>query len=319
LEARSIHEANSKTDILYKFGFKQFELSTVELYEQYLSKMNGPTGSYMRVANILCWGFYSVPYYKLVNDFFIIINDDGYYDCFSVYAPIGDYSDIDSLEEALLYIKHIFDLLEEQVKLLQVKEWMMPYFDRITSLSLEYAYDEGESDYLYNLSDLKESIKRRKIHYDKKTDAFIKNFNPIVKKYEPEYYDRCMEIVTKMYCEDSGCETCVFGCMKTFYDRVFDIIEKINGQIILFVSEERLLAFVVFVDDEDLLYFDRKATHDLTGFSEYLNEYICREFSDSYEVMNFEEDMGSPGLRRHKRALGPYTLSHNYYATVKGK
>lgn len=308
---------SEKVNILKEFGFQIFDMNTAKIYEPYLKKMNGPTGSYMRVANIICWGFYSVPYYLILDDFFIIINDDCYYKCFSAYAPVGDYENGAGLNNVISFINTVFIRLNQNLKLYMVKEWMRPYFDQLSGCDVEYTYDPAESDYLYDLGQLAESIKRRALHYEHKIEHFELEYKPEITEYSPSDYESCMHIIEEMYCDSEGCEACVFGCFKEFYKLVFSCIKDIDGTIIMFKSAGKTIAFVVFVEGEDLLYFDRKATHNLLGFSEYLNQYIVKNYGSRFQIMNFEEDMGKEGLRRHKRALGPYMLSHNYCMEIK--
>jgi len=308
---------SEKVNILKEYGFQKFDLNTVQIYESYLKKMNGPTGSYMRVANIICWGFYSVPYYTILDDFFIIINDDCYYRCFSVYAPVGDYENTKGLKRVLDFLGPVLNRLDQNLKLYMIKEWMQLYFDQLTDYDVDYSYDPAESDYLYDLNQLADSINRRSLHYEHKISSFEHEYKPEITQYASSDYNSCMRIIEEMCCDTEGCEACIFGCFKEFYKIVFSCINEINGKIVMFKSSGKIIAFVVFVEGEDILYFDRKAKHNLFGFSEYLNQYIVQTYGNRFHIMNFEEDMGKEGLRRHKRALGPYMLSHNYCMKVK--
>lgn len=317
--SRKIYEGNKKANILLDLGFKRFTLDTIDRYRTYLGRMNGPTGSYMRVANIICWGFYTIPYYIEMNGFFIIISDDAYYKTFSVLAPVGDYSNVSELEEVLKYICTVCDKLDVPLNILQVKDWMKGYLGQIDSIHFEYDYDDGESDYLYSLEALEESLSRRKMHYDSKIQKLFETYNPIVDSYKKEDYESCMKIIELMYCNNGGCKQCVFGCMKKFYDTILESLEGIDGEFLVIRSKDEVIAFIVFVNDEDLLYFDRKAPHNILGISEFINKLIIDRYSNRYRVMNFEEDMGNEGLRRHKKALGPYELSRNYQVELKVK
>lgn|GEM_PF-3999680 len=311
------YKGNSKAQILLDNGFEQFSKATVAVYKKYLNKMNGPTGSYMRVANILCWSFYSVPYYIEKDGFFIIINDDAYYGGFTAYAPVGDYEYAEGLYDAITFIQRMLEALGEEFELLQCKEWMHPYFDNIKDKQFEWSFDEGESDYLYALQELNNSMSRRKIYYERKIREFTETYKPEYSEYQPEDYGQCLNIIESMFCESRGCEECIFGCMKQAFDVAIDAAEVMEGHIITFKSDNQIIAFIIMCyDGEDLLYFDRKATHNYQGLTEYLTLFVVENFSEKYDIMNYEEDMGSEGLRVHKRAMGPHVLSHNYHIKI---
>lgn len=311
-----IYEGSNKAEILKEHGFKRFDADSVTLYEEYRKKMKGPTGVYTRTSVLLCWEFYTIPYYTVRDGFFIIVNDDGFYGKFTAYAPAGDYEDTEGLYKAVSFLADIFAELDEQFSIMQVKEWMKPYLDRMPNIEFEYSYDESESEYLYNLEELRGSIERRSVHYNHRVGEFIERYDPEVQNYKDEDYEELMEMVEEKYCSRGNCDDCVFGCMKMFYECLIKYTDIIRGRILTIRSHGKMIAFHAFVDDEDLLYIAAQTLSGLFGHTEYLNKYMVDEFSEKYETVNFEEDMGIESIRLHKRVVGPYTLSHNYHASL---
>lgn len=314
---RRIYAGTDMAEILIREGFTRFTADQIGCYEKYLHSMNGPTGSYMRVANILCWGFYSIPYIREYRGFALIVNDDAYYRRFSVLMPVGDYENTEGLASCLRYVQELMAKLETECVFLQAKEWMRPYLERVKGLSFSWEYKEAESDYIYPLAKMKESMDRRHVHYGEKIWRFQMEFDPVLSLYRPEQYQACLEIIRKQHCNLEGCKGCVFGCMEEWFALLTDHLEDLHAEIHVISSQGKVIAFITMVRDEDLLYFDRKATHDLPGLTEYLNRFIVDTWYPEFEIMNFEEDMGVPGLRRHKKALGPHELSHNYSLRIE--
>ncbi|MCF0106754.1 MAG: hypothetical protein HUJ53_08340 [Holdemanella sp.] len=310
---KMLYKGNKKADILLEMGFKPFDIHTIKLYESYLKQMNGPTGSYMRISNIICWSFYTIPYYIEKNGFILIINDDAYYKTFSVLMPIGNYENKEGLKSCFSFIDSVYAKLGIPYEYIQGKEWMKAYLKDFT---IQYSYIESESDYLYSLNELDKSIQRRKIHYDHKVIPFIEKYQPNIREYTPIDKKACIKLIKECHCEEEGCNTCIFGCVLKWFDILVNHSKELNAKIYIIESKGTILGFVTMVMDEDLLYFDRKAPHLYEGLSEYINQFIVSNWKDTYSIMNYEEDMGSEGLRRFKRALGPYTLSINYRVKV---
>ncbi|MBQ0000472.1 MAG: hypothetical protein KBT01_02885, partial [Clostridiales bacterium] len=285
---RKIYSGTEQAKLLIQEGFTRFTKEKISCYEGYLRRMNGPTGSYMRVANILCWGFYSIPYIREVNGFALIVNDDAYYGHFSVLMPVGDYEDTEGLKACLLYGQELMDKLATECVFLQAKDWMRPYLDRIQGLEYSLEYNEAESDYIYPLLKMQESMERRHVHYGEKIRHFTTEHDPEINCYQKEDFEACLAIIQKQHCDQDGCSGCVFGCIREWFSILTESLNELHAQIYVVRSYNKrdvhgsgnesghgscnervhgsgnetgncnengkVLAFITMIRDEDLLY-----------------------------------------------------------------
>jgi hypothetical protein len=126
----------------------------------------------------------------------------------------------------------------------------------------------------------------------------------------------CLD-VEEQWCSQEDCSYCrsFFGCEKEAIEIIIDIFdENIHSGLFLY-NKEKPAGYIICEQLNkkiSFLYFGKSNLDD--GFV-YLIYIMYRDYLKDVEYMNFNEDMGHPGLRKFKKLFSPYELWHKYIAT----
>jgi len=114
------------------------------------------------------------------------------------------------------------------------------------------------------------------------------------------------------WCRGYDCEKCAYGCERKVIDYLLD--SKLTGNLcgaIMYLGEEpEMFAIAQVIEDTCFLFF-KKSVNRIHGAFYYF-EYEFLKNLDGVRYVNFQEDLGLPGLREYKRRRHPIRMIDKY-------
>ena len=287
-------------------GFRPFEQMSYQEYEPYQNVIECSELTYIMLFSY----DEEYPFYiRKVKNALVILEEDYIKDVFTTIIPLEE----EKLPEVLT---EVVDTIRR-----------MGLTTRIGSLSKRYAdllehhpyvagvsYDRDYSDYVYDISqylDLKgkeNSHKRRDLNRIKAEfqNIRVENFVPI-----KENIELLIGIIQK-WCDGYECEKCVYGCERDMIRRVIssDLVEHLYASIMYIDDVPEMMAIAETIKDTCYLYYKKSANRIQGSF--YYFEYEFLKSLSGVRYVNFEEDMGLPGLREYKMRRRPVKMIHKY-------
>lgn len=182
-----------------------------------------------------------------------------------------------------------------------------------------FFYNQDRSDYIYSIPELIE-LKGKKYH-KKKThlNRFVERYNF---QYEPLNTSNLQELIST-YQEwfgkssdtaSSGLKNEYIGIIESL--KAFEHLSfkggllRVEGKIIAF-------SFGEVLNKETIVIHIEKADIEYQGAYQAINrEFLAQEWSN-YKLVNREEDLGIPGLRKAKQSYQPLFLQEKFEVSLK--
>lgn len=187
-------------------------------------------------------------------------------------------------------------------------------------LTEKISYQEERSDYVYeiaeylNLEGGKNAKKRRDLNRIKSEfdDIRVETVRDL-----REAKETILEIVDR-WCEGYDCDKCVYGCERKIIERILnsDLLNELYGAVMYIGDRPEMFAIAQVIENTCYLYF-KKSVGRIPG-SFYYFEYAFLQPVKEVKFVNFEEDMGLPGLREYKRRRHPVKMIDKYDIQIKG-
>lgn len=305
---------------LEKAGFKLFSEMSYEDYEPYEKKIECSDLTYVIMD---CYNVY--PYYvKKICDCLVIaayVDEEADFNAtsprenkvdwiYTVIIPLEEHKLLMAFEETVKLYRH----WNIPMKLGTISEKYKDLLEESELLSGKFHYKEQRSDYLYLIEDYidinggKNAKKRRDLN-----------------KIMTEYPDARVEFITDWgkakpvimnimdeWCRGYDCEKCAYGCERKVIDYLLD--SKLTGNLcgaIMYLGEEpEMFAIAQVIEDTCFLFF-KKSVNRIHGAFYYF-EYEFLKNLDGVRYVNFQEDLGLPGLREYKRRRHPIRMIDKY-------
>ena len=176
--------------------------------------------------------------------------------------------------------------------------------------------DPNNADYVYETESLI-SLKGKKLHQKRNHfNAFVQNNNFAYERLTAQNRDECVELfenwlhVVKENNAAYSVEATM--CLLNHMDKL-DVIFggiRVDGKLVAFSAGEAVTEDMAVIHME---YGDK----EIRGIFNAMNQqFVLHEWS-KYPLINREEDMGIPGLRRAKKAYRPIRMVEKYIAEEK--
>lgn len=293
-------------------GFRHFaEMS----YEEYLPYQEKIECSDLTYAVLYAYDE-EYPYLvKKVKNGLVIVGVDTKFEVFCVIIPLID----EELEFIYEEMAALFKRLGISMRLSTMSEKYMKLLES-HPLTEKVSFQEERSDYVYEIAgylDLeggKNARKRRdlnkiKSEYDDIRVETIQDFQA-----EKETVLGIME----KWCEGYDCTKCMYGCEKKIIERILnsDLTNMLYGSIMYIENRAEMFAIAQVIGDTCYLYFKKSVGRIQGAF--YYFEYEFLQPLKNLRYVNFEEDLGLPGLREYKRRRHPVKMIDKYDIQIKG-
>lgn len=309
---------------LEKAGFGLFSDWDYEAYAPYEKKIECADLTYVIMD---CYNTY--PYYvKIVHDCLVIaayVDEEADFNASTpqemsvdwVYVVIIPLED-DKLIAAFYEVAELFQKWDIPMKLGTISEKYKKILENIPLLKNSFHYHEERSDYVYlreeyiDTSGGKNAKKRRdlnKIAVDYPEASVVqitdwKAAKPVI-----------MQIIDE-WCKGYDCEKCAYGCERKVIDYLLDsdLTDKLTGAIMYLGDEPEMFAIAQKIGDTCFLFF-KKSVNRIHGAFYYF-EYEFMKMLENVKYVNFQEDLGLPGLREYKRRRHPIKMIDKYETNV---
>lgn len=290
-------------------GFKPLTPQDKTIFDPYYDKMNGQWPSSLFFTEMVAWCHSFTIYYKKINQYIVCFAVDSINNR-KVFLPFfGHYIQKD-INETFAVVEEVAGVLEIPLVIMDVAEWMKPYYEAIPGVNWEVKYDRGLSDYIYQVDDFRKALQAEKIRY---------NYNYFVRRNQPEKtiitaegIQECIDFVSNTWCKTHECSECVYGCLKSTLE-VMREIDVLDAKGLMIHSKGELIAYcIVSCQKEFGAFHFKKTKRGFQGINEYLHKECLEEFLQEAKLINYAEDMNIDGLREYKSRVAPYTLAPRY-------
>lgn len=303
---------NKINDQLLAEGFRHFaEMS----YEEYLPYQEKVECSDLTYAMLYAYDE-EYPYLvKKVKNGIVIAGVDTKFEAFCVIIPLLD-EELPSIYEEMAAL---FKRLGISMRLGTMSERYMRLL-KDHPLTKEISFQEERSDYVYeiaeylNLEGGKNARKRRDLNkirseFDNVRVETVRDFR--------EKKETILEIMDK-WCEGYDCSKCVYGCERKIIARILnsDLIKELYGSIMYIDDRPEMFAIAQVIGNTCYLYF-KKSVGRIQGAFYYFEYEFLQPIKD-LKYVNFEEDLGLPGLREYKRRRHPVKMIDKYDIRIRG-
>jgi hypothetical protein len=213
--------------------------------------------------------------------------------------------------------------LEARLPFLQVKfieDRYLPEFEALKGYAIQTEFHDDDGEYAYRIEDflnLEGGINETKRRRLKK---FFTQTNISLHQITRENIGVCHEIESQ-WCGDKECSYCesFSGCEKNAMEimvHIFD--ERIYKGVLLYCDDIPIGYGIGEIINEKLafVYFGKSTRQN--GWL-YILYMMVKTLLHRVEYMNFNEDMGHPGLREFKTHLGVYAHWRKYSCTFVEK
>lgn len=293
-------------------GFRHFsEMS----YEEYLPFQEKNECSDLTYAMLYAYDE-GYPYLvKKIKNGLVIVGVDTKFEAFCVILPLLD-------EELSAIYEEMAALFKRLGISMRISTMSEKYARELENhpLTEKISFQEERSDYVYeiaeylNLEGGKNARKRRDLNKMKS------EFNNIrietIRDFQAE--KKTILKVMDKWCEGYDCNKCMYGCERKIIERILnaDFINKLYGSIMYIEDRAEMFAIAQVIGDTCYLYFKKSAGRIAGAF--YYFEYAFLQPIKNLKYVNFEEDLGLPGLREYKRRRHPVKMIDKYDIQIRG-
>ncbi len=298
---------------LKNLGYRQVVPEDQSLFDPYYDRMNGTWTSSSCFPNFIGWMDSEVIYMKEEGEFIIVIAYLKMDDLLAAGPFLGHHTK-EKIHDLILLLKKDFDVLKRKLTFTYITDWMLPFYD---SAGIEFQ-KENPRDHMEYLFTHEEFLAGMDTQDDRYRYRYFKRKFPFeVFEITPEHRDEIDRFMDDHWCENVGCDTCAFGCLKkvivdivNYFDilRVKGIIVRVNGETAGFC--------IVSCRNNFGVYQYKNAINKYKGINEYLLRESFERFMGDAKVINYTEDLGNENLRYYKSHMAPsFSLGDSYTLT----
>ncbi len=231
------------------------------------------------------------------------------------WAPVGDWQRID-------WQKCLSDDRIRQGTFIRVPQKLVEIWRPVFKDTLAVQEERGHWDYIYAVEDLAELTGNR---YHKKKNLL----NQFTKNYEYAYVPLESELIAKAvamqddWCSWRDCESSdILSAENQSISRIFNHWDQFSGTLGgAILVDGAMAAYTVaegLTDDTVVIHFEKGDTN-YKGIYQAINQMFLAHSADHFALVNREQDLGDPGLRKAKLSYHPLEFLQKYRVTLKGK
>jgi hypothetical protein len=185
----------------------------------------------------------------------------------------------------------------------------LPIFNDIQEMKWHITYDIDFSDYVYNLDkflDFRGNLRKAYNSYRNHNQLKVK-----VVELNKDNYDESYQIFKKWW--KNRKESSIFGDELKVFCEMSQFIGSPNIEGAIFYEDGLPLSFLMIEKrGEMLIEHFIKSNSSARGLTHFFYYEFFSKFKGRSRWINFEEDMGLPGLREFKRRFHPEFMLNKY-------
>lgn len=226
------------------------------------------------------------------------------------------------LAETILEAKRIFEEKEEPFVMMLLPLHMIDIIEAALPNQMKFIPDRPNFDYVYSTQELIE-LKGREYHGKKN------HLNYFLNHYQYEYVpltsdmaEAAMQFI-KEFNERKNLqnkhERALLEMEEHAMEDVFKNIEKLGylAGAILIDGKIEALSIGGYLGKKTVTVHVEKANIEFRGLYQAINNEFCKHVASHVKLINREEDMGLPGLRKAKLSYKPVKLVEKHIAIFK--
>jgi len=174
--------------------------------------------------------------------------------------------------------------------------------------------DRDDWDYVYRVRDLIELPEDRCPEKVRHVRQFSKRFAYEYRRLTPDLVPACQEL-QDLWCDDKHCD--LYSSLRAEARAVKEILERLDELGIIggaILVRDRVQAFTLGepLNDNTVVIHIEKASPDLHGAFQVINQEFLRHEWAAWEFVNREQDVGDPGLRKAKESYLPVAMVEKF-------
>lgn len=265
-------------------------------------------------ANNMAWRRLSDSKICFFKDFYIVCafaTEDGI-PSFTFPAGTGD------LRELFGEMKSFCKKLGVPLKIWGVTENKLKILDELFPDEFTVEYDRDSSDYIYSRQELAE-LKGRKFHGKRNHLARFGKLDYEFSAITEKDFNDCIRFIAETYNATGGytdhSAVAEQFAVNTYFSHFHELelrggIIRIDGSVAGVTIGERLNSDTFCVHIE-------KADKQFEGIYAGINNLFVKSYTDGFQYINREEDLGLEGLRKAKLSYNPVFLLNKYTVTFE--
>ena len=297
-----------------------------ELLESFLNGFDYKASG-LTYTSLFMWKEINVISWKKIGDYLCITgadNLDPALDDTFMFPPLtstGAYEP-ESLRRTILKAKELFEEKGLPFIMKLVPFHMLDIFSEAMPGGLVYEADRPNFDYVYNTKDLIE-LGGRAFHSKKNhLNYFLANYKYEYKKMTPDMADEATVFIHE-FNERKNLEDPHERLLLEFEERAMrdvlvnlDAVGYLSGAIFI---EGKIEAISIGgrLGTKTVTVHAEKANTEYRGLYQAINTEFCKAMASNIKLINREEDMGIPGLRKAKLSYKPIKFVEKYTVQFK--
>lgn len=306
----------SVSPFVVKHGFRSLRPEDGSLFERYINQMPGMLSSYICFSSLLMWEERYQVYWKQQGGYLLLILKGGAGEYWEAIPPLGRYDEEHLLELAKVWrgLERIFQMENQAFLCTEVMEWMIPWIERM-GFSHWLEYDLASSDYIYEAEAFRASLENQKTRYNIR--YFLQKQEWKFRELNGEDFPLYESVLSQSFCTHHQCEECISGCQIRALKCMVEKHEQLGVRGGLAFVEDRPAGYVGVARVRDVLIYQAlKHVYGIRGLAEWMRKTALERWGEGICFINYTEDMGQEGLRKHKQNLCMYKLSHSYHGRI---
>ncbi len=250
-----------------------------------------------------------------------LASDGGVFTCPHLVMPLGD-PDRERLLKVLAVVVPTFESMGWPLQILYVDEGRLPLFGDLPGFGVRTLVHDDFTDYVYDAEALR-TLSGKSLHGQKnQLNRFARHCpDATTRPLAASDRDECLDLAAR-WCRERGID-CLDPRQSDLVPirRVFDHYDAIPVLGAAIQAGGRIVAFAMGAwgnGDTALVHFE-KAESGLPGLYAAISHRVATEVFPDARWINREEDMGIPGLRQAKLALGPVRRIRKYEIHLERK
>ncbi|MCR5054134.1 MAG: phosphatidylglycerol lysyltransferase domain-containing protein [Lachnospiraceae bacterium] len=293
---------------LKNMGFARVIPKDNDVFDPYFDQMNDHWTCALSFLCMVAYEDFIVSWYKKTGSMLTILEWDGSEGELVALPFIGRYEQ-SAVDTAYQEIKKVFDTLQMPYVIMEISEWMMPYFNALPDAPWKEIRDRDYADYIYTREDFIYGMNKQDDRY--RYRYFLRKNNHEVLELKKEHKQECMDFLHSHWCQEHTCDYCRFGCMKDCLGMAMDAFDDIHIKGLLIRVDGEAAGFcMVTVRNGMMIYQFKNAINRLKGINEVLIRECFERYGADVDLVNYTEDMGIESLREYKCRMAPYSLGY---------
>ena len=227
-----------------------------------------------------------------------------------MWAPVGAWDRIDW--------DHRFDQFESEPPFFtRLPEPLVEYWKRRNVNPYHFEEERGNWDYLYSVPELI-SLKGNRFHKKKNLlNQFLKKYNFRYIPIDPGWTEEALRMQNN-WCAWRDCESSeMLDAENQVIEKILKYWEKLSnilgGAILI---EGKMAAYTVgeLLDNDTLVIHFEKGNQEYQGIYQAINQIFLSHQENRFQVVNREQDLDDPGLRKAKLSYNPIGYIRKYRA-----